>query len=97
MTVRPQRRRQRGDEQPVVAPGEHAADGARRVSAQPVGDEPLVGQQPRGVASPSAAEHGDADAAAPSRASSDAASSTADSAGSRQPASVSGASTPPPP
>ncbi len=43
ITVRPERRRQRGDQQAVIAAREHAGDGARGVAAEAVGDEPLVG------------------------------------------------------
>src|SRR5581483_11184486 len=50
------RRSQRGHQQAVVAPRVHAGDGARRVAAEPIGDEPLTAQCGVEVAAHGAAE-----------------------------------------
>jgi hypothetical protein len=41
----PERRRQRGDEQSVIAPGRHARHRPRREAAEAIGHEPLAGDR----------------------------------------------------
>ena len=90
-------RGQRRHEQAVIAPREHAADGTGGVSSEPVGDEPLVGQQAHDVRAVGRRVGDAAQQLGHDRLPDRPASSTADSADSRQPASVSGPSTPGPP